>query len=753
MSAPVYRPSGVLAGTFGVGILTFLLLPSEVAHQDLAALITRDAATLDRPQKHSRASQYGASHGANLNLSPMSGYGIKPPVEFTLAGLDPNGPEITNSIRDRILREGTVLFAPEGVNPWVDRSRKGDQLTSTARKNDNVASKGNRLAVPPVQQAEADPSAATEAPAQQVAVAPATETLSSADPVAQQVAVAPAADAPAVDVPATDNPSAAPRVTVVESEQMVEAERQLALQIEQTVQTRQAEVQPPAESEPTQQAEQQLAEEATRQAKADPKPAERVAETRQTTQKRAERPGRTRQAKSTSRQAQRLARAQREEERRAERTARIQEARQKASEKLARTQEAAKATRSQEISKTARVESMAAAANVARRQDAPLQSAAQVEAPEQIAQQPAEQVAQAAAAAQPAVSEVRPQPAEEKQSNRFVVASAGDYRIGLNARKFERATAPTVSGEAESNVEAEIARGKADALRATAAFAAGVANPTQRTSQVFFSVDPMGKRVGAIEPWAPGAEPKFDDGAKDAEVKLAALPPADSVTDIPAILQEIPPEQAPIGANQSVSKDPNARGGETIAPKGEVTGPDKRPMTPAERLGLADEKSRAKSVKCLTEVIYFESRGEVVRGQMAVAQVVLNRAFSGKYPNTVCGVVYQNAHRHLACQFTFACDGIPDRVKEPDMWDRADVIANEMLDGKIWLPEVGKATHYHAHWVHPGWVREMTKLHRVGVHTFYRPRNWGDGNDAPQWGDDGETTEVAKKLVEVAKKP
>ena len=221
-----------------------------------------------------------------------------------------------------------------------------------------------------------------------------------------------------------------------------------------------------------------------------------------------------------------------------------------------------------------------------------------------------------------------------------------------------------------------------------------------------------------------------------------------------AILQEMPSEQVvPSGPNQSVSKDPNARGGETIAPKGEVTGADKRPMTPAERLGLADEKTRAKSVKCLTEVIYFESRGEVVRGQMAVAQVVLNRAFSGKYPNTVCGVVYQNAHRHLACQFTFACDGIPDRVKEPDMWDRANVIANEMLDGKIWLPEVGKATHYHAHWVHPGWVREMTKLHRVGVHTFYRPRNWGDGTDAPKWGDDGETQEVAKKLVEVAKKP
>ena len=254
MAAPVYRPSGVLAGTFGVGILTFLLLPSEVGYQDLAALITRDAATLDRPQKHSRASQYGAPHsathtgtlGPNLNLSQMSGSGIKPPVEFTLAGLDPNSPEITGSIRDRILREGTVLFAPEGANPWVDRSRKGDQLTNTNRKNENVASKGDRLGVPPVQQAEVDPDAATETPAQRVAVAPATETPSSADPVAQQVAVA-----PAVNMPATDVPSTAPSVTVVESEQMVEAERQLAQQIEQAAQSRQAQARPSDESEPT----------------------------------------------------------------------------------------------------------------------------------------------------------------------------------------------------------------------------------------------------------------------------------------------------------------------------------------------------------------------------------------------------------------------------------------------------------------------------------------------------------------------
>ncbi len=123
-----------------------------------------------------------------------------------------------------------------------------------------------------------------------------------------------------------------------------------------------------------------------------------------------------------------------------------------------------------------------------------------------------------------------------------------------------------------------------------------------------------------------------------------------------------------------------------------------------------------------------------MRGQIAVAQVVINRVFSGFYPHDVCSTVYQNAHRHLACQFTFACDGIPDVVTDQESWARARRIARTMLDGKLWLPEVGKATHYHANYVRPWWVRSMRKVHRIGAHIFYRPRVWGDGADAPSWG-------------------
>jgi hypothetical protein len=165
-----------------------------------------------------------------------------------------------------------------------------------------------------------------------------------------------------------------------------------------------------------------------------------------------------------------------------------------------------------------------------------------------------------------------------------------------------------------------------------------------------------------------------------------------------------------------------------------------RLQSPADRLRLT-HRTRAKAEKCLANAIYFEARSEPVRGQIAVAQVIINRAFSGYYPEDICGVVYQNAHRHLSCQFTFACDGIPDVVTEPEHWGRAQRIATAALDGKIWLGDVGLATHYHASYVYPYWVRSMRKLKKIGLHTFYRPRKWSEG-EAPTW-----ETPAAAELV------
>jgi len=161
-----------------------------------------------------------------------------------------------------------------------------------------------------------------------------------------------------------------------------------------------------------------------------------------------------------------------------------------------------------------------------------------------------------------------------------------------------------------------------------------------------------------------------------------------------------------------------AKSGELSAAERLALGP-----SPAERLGLTGKRLE-RSMKCLAEAVYYESRGEPHRGQVAVAQVVINRVFSGYYPSDICRAVYQNAHRKLACQFTFACDNVKDVVNETELWDQAREIASDMLWGRIWDEKVGRATHYHARSVRPNWIREMRTLDRIGEHTFYRPRRW-----------------------------
>lgn len=130
--------------------------------------------------------------------------------------------------------------------------------------------------------------------------------------------------------------------------------------------------------------------------------------------------------------------------------------------------------------------------------------------------------------------------------------------------------------------------------------------------------------------------------------------------------------------------------------------------------------------RCLAAAIYFEARGEPVRGQMAVAQVVINRLKNPAYPDTVCGVVYQNQQMRNACQFSFACDGVRDVITERDAWALAQDIANSALRGQSeYLPEVGSSTHYHATYVHPNWADEMQRMTQIGTHIFYRTYGGG----------------------------
>jgi len=129
--------------------------------------------------------------------------------------------------------------------------------------------------------------------------------------------------------------------------------------------------------------------------------------------------------------------------------------------------------------------------------------------------------------------------------------------------------------------------------------------------------------------------------------------------------------------------------------------------------------------QCLATGIYFEARGESVKGQAAVAQVILNRVRNPAYPKTICGVVYQNDDWHNACQFSFACDNVKDRVNSAYHWRIARQVAMAVTAGRIWLPEVGSATHYHAVYVRPRWASEMVKVGRIGMHIFYRTYGGG----------------------------
>lgn len=129
--------------------------------------------------------------------------------------------------------------------------------------------------------------------------------------------------------------------------------------------------------------------------------------------------------------------------------------------------------------------------------------------------------------------------------------------------------------------------------------------------------------------------------------------------------------------------------------------------------------------KCLANGIYFEARSESVRGQAAVAQVILNRVRNPAYPNSICGVVYQNDSWFNRCQFSFACDGRKKRIESPAAYKTAEDIAMAVTAGKIFIPEVGSSTHYYAQYVHPGWARTMQKMTKIGLHIFYRTYSGG----------------------------
>lgn len=137
-------------------------------------------------------------------------------------------------------------------------------------------------------------------------------------------------------------------------------------------------------------------------------------------------------------------------------------------------------------------------------------------------------------------------------------------------------------------------------------------------------------------------------------------------------------------------------------------------------------ETRAAEHKCLSEAVYYEARSETRSGQLAVADVVKNRVKSKHYPDTICGVVYEGAHRPFACQFSFACDGSMDRAPKGKAWERSQAIAQVSLTG--FVPDLTKnSTHYHTVEIQPDWAETLEFKAKIGFHKFYRP-SWRERN-------------------------
>lgn len=136
--------------------------------------------------------------------------------------------------------------------------------------------------------------------------------------------------------------------------------------------------------------------------------------------------------------------------------------------------------------------------------------------------------------------------------------------------------------------------------------------------------------------------------------------------------------------------------------------------------GFTEKEEHARQLRCMATAIYFEARDEPLRGQIAVAQVIMTRVKSEYYPKTICEVVYQGAQHKNSCQFSFACDGKADLVHEKKEWATALDVARQVISGKVYLTDIANSTHYHATYVHPEWRKLVKRIKQIGGHIFYK---------------------------------
>lgn len=132
----------------------------------------------------------------------------------------------------------------------------------------------------------------------------------------------------------------------------------------------------------------------------------------------------------------------------------------------------------------------------------------------------------------------------------------------------------------------------------------------------------------------------------------------------------------------------------------------------------------AEALACMALNIYHEARNESTVGQLAVAQVVMNRVSDDRFPDDPCSVIYDGIHVNEfpvrdRCQFSWYCDGLPDKPRNEKAYAVAYENAKTVLEGHYY-GIIDGATHYHADYVSPRWSRTHTRIVKIDAHIFYR---------------------------------
>lgn len=210
---------------------------------------------------------------------------------------------------------------------------------------------------------------------------------------------------------------------------------------------------------------------------------------------------------------------------------------------------------------------------------------------------------------------------------------------------------------------------------------------------IIFSADGSG---AIAQDAAPGVlEEPIEASLTDEVVPLASASGADAATSPVFVSQEVV-QELPQAAGSTGSFAPDASSLRTLVAN----------MPTADAL--------SEQMQCLASAVYFESRGEPLVGQLAVAQVIVNRAESSRFPSSYCGVVYQRA------QFSFVKNGQMPRIKTGSKaWKRASAIARIAHEGQ-WQSEAEDSLYFHAKYVKPRWARTKLARATISSHVFYR---------------------------------